>query len=660
MTAVALASHAHDMHHDFVHHSTLHADLRQHRRRASWAHFQPPISADKSNNANETKHKSRNPRSANQPDHMKLVSAVQARTVSEFQALLHSHKLSHNHNLANPNLKSNSTDDVSPYGRTIMATTSTIQLALFPVILWPFVVIFNTAMEIFSVCVVLIKSVQLPHEHVEVFMQASSASSQSDGTSCNNLAKVESLASHVAHLRSIVDAERTARIQISQVHSKTQILVEEQRDEIAKLEGMNESLKDEVERLTARLIEALFDKSHNPLLSISSGAGSDEDATVLNAQHQSTSSPLMQFKLRLDDDVDGFKFDGPVFEKKEDSFTDEESDDDNAVADDDESDSVFDEDNQVQLYVAAKTEQADSFASVTEEDEDDENEQIEEKEGYGPLIPPVFKNSAELLSLATQNLLQSLTSNASPNSLPIQLDNLAATLPLTQSLCAQAAIASLLSFMSVTASKSAAPLDLANTARTLFRKHLVLLQIHCTGPSVQTRLTLLETLADYCHNYAKPRNCFNFGKQMPDLPWQAAFGMLVYVLVDLEIVEAADVVGWWAGKKGREDEEGVYLACMEYMDKLCKTLEPYCFDDSDEEEEEDEEEEDEDDADCDDNESEEGDDVEEEVVWDDDDFLEEDRSLFVDDGFIASVSLEEERDQVYSADEKERRVSFKV
>ncbi|KAJ3058378.1 hypothetical protein HDU98_005503 [Podochytrium sp. JEL0797] len=359
---------------------------------------------------------------------------------------------------------------------------------------------------------------------------------------CANLVKLESLANLVRHLRATVVAERTARTLIDQVHAKTQIVVEEQRDEILKLEDTVELLKDEVDRLSARLVSALCG-SRPTSESVDSAIYCRSDDILLRhsddeASHSHIATPSPIFQTRLDDDL-------------LDSISDHDSENES----DDEADSGSESD--------------------PEEDQPDNNPLSLFQNDPTPTTPsttPTYESHH--LTTATTTLLHPLlANNISPHHLPTLLDSLA----LPRLLASQAALLALLEYISQTAPVEMPAQDLANRTRDVFRRHITLLDVNCTAPGEDTRAVTLSALADFSHAECAGRR-----------KWRDAFGMIVYVLVDLEVVEAKDVVLWWAREK-----EGVFGAsgCCGFMDKLCKTLEEYCSEESDEEEDEESEEE---------------------------------------------------------------------
>ncbi|KAJ3205724.1 hypothetical protein HDU82_005014 [Entophlyctis luteolus] len=470
---------------------------------------------------------------------------------------------------------------------------------------------------------------------------------------CPNSAKMESMASHIAHLRSLVDAERSAHLQISKVHAKTQGLVDEQRDQIALLQGENESLKEEINSLSARLFEARFER--NPSSNAISHCENDDE--IKRRQNVLPASP--QFQLRLDDDI--FLDDcAPTAESDNDS---ENSNDEDSESSGEDYDCDEDDFSGNQDPVAA------IFKSHLSETSDPQ-----------PLAAVSFESSTARVGMATQSLVQTLLANASPNTLPTILHNLAVspTLALTPDECARAAITSLLAFITaaapdavVVAGSTVGAQELAVRARAQVRRHAVLLEMHCTRPGACARVATLDAVAAYCHQQPDAMRAHTRSHSSL-LPWRAAFGMLVYVLVDSDVVEAADVVGWWAREKETGAAAGgsgatVYVACMEYMDKLCKTLEPYCSDSSDDDDDKDD-----DDDDYLDGPSDSEDDIggssknsslanyadkevdtdeEEEEEWDDD-------SDLMEDGIVGRRKIMDEC-ALQSANSSQRKVSFK-
>ncbi|KAJ3344782.1 hypothetical protein HDU83_004744 [Entophlyctis luteolus] len=461
------------------------------------------------------------------------------------------------------------------------------------------------------------------------------------------------MASHIAHLRSLVDAERSAHLQISKVHAKTQGLVDEQRDQIALLQGENESLKEEINSLSARLFEARFER--NPSSNAISHCENDDETK--RRQNVLPASP--QFQLRLDDDI--FLDDcAPTAESDNDS---ENSNDEDSESSGEDYDCDEDDFSGNQDPVAA------IFKSHLSETSDPQ-----------PLAAVSFESSTARVGMATQSLVQTLLANASPNTLPTILHNLAVspTLALTPDECARAAITSLLAFITaaapdavVVAGSTVGAQELAVRARAQVRRHAVLLEMHCTRPGACARVATLDAVAAYCHQQPDAMRAHTRSHSSL-LPWRAAFGMLVYVLVDSDVVEAADVVGWWAREKETGAAAGgsgatVYVACMEYMDKLCKTLEPYCSDSSDDDDDKDD-----DDDDYIDGPSDSEDDIggssknsslanyadkevdtdeEEEEEWDDD-------SDLMEDGIVGRRKIMDEC-ALQSANSSQRKVSFK-
>ncbi|KAJ3345317.1 hypothetical protein HDU83_004213 [Entophlyctis luteolus] len=465
---------------------------------------------------------------------------------------------------------------------------------------------------------------------------------------------MDSMASHIAHLRSLVDAERSAHLQISKVHAKTQILVEEQRDQIALLKGENESLRDEVDNLSARLFEARFERNSISNAMSHSCSGSDDE--VKRRPNVLPASP--QFQLRLDDDL-LFGDCAPVAKSDRDEDS-ENSDEDSECSDED--DDVESDDN----FTGNQDPVGAIFKSSTSESSEPH-----------PSAAQPHESSTTRVGMATQSLLQTLLANASPNTLPMILHNLALspTLALTADECARVAITSLLAFITATACPESAAngsvrisaQELAVRARAQVRRHVVLLEMHCTRPGARARVATLDAVAAYCHQ--QPEDTRSSARRSASLlPWRAAFGMLVYVLVDSDIVEAADVVGWWSREKETGAAAGgssaaVYVACVEYMDKLCKTLEPYCSDSDDDDDEDGfEATGDSDDDDCDDSGkpnggvSDEGneaatDEEEGEEDWDDD-------SDMIEEGTIGRRKSSDETTQ-QSSNPSQRKVSFK-
>ncbi|KAJ3020299.1 UNVERIFIED_CONTAM: hypothetical protein HDU68_010254 [Siphonaria sp. JEL0065] len=517
---------------------------------------------------------------------------------------------------------------------------SALQVAPFPVYLWPFVVLFRGALHLISLCSFdfEFKFIQITSHTFNVSSSQhkgappnqqqlqqsprsdSNSSSNSQSTSasssatpvhtqelflyhhhhlnsiqkCANLVKLESLSSHIRHLRMILDAERTARTEISRVHAKTKLVVEEQKaiidDTYATIDNQKneiESLKEEIDSLTSRLVAALHDKNtlaaeQSKSRRIDSACYTKDQIPSLNGDDDTKSdtssnkklralSPGMDFQLRLPDDL----LDN-ISEHEFDGSRDDDEDDQDVISDcgcnDDQQDDYYNKDDMEEDEEETSDPITDIFASHP-------------KKHSSPDTESMHATPTQLLALSTQNLVQSLLSNTSPNSIPTLLDTLASTLPLSTTLCAKTALQTLLTYMDTTMSHDVeesfeiAPQDVATTARSLFRKHMALLSIHCSSTPT-TRMSTLEQLASFTHeDTATKTNTLR-------VPWKKAFGMLVYVLVDLEVVKAEDVCMWW--RREKEGKGTVFGECCGFMDRLCCTLEECCESDDDEEEEDDE------------------------------------------------------------------------
>ncbi|KAJ3016437.1 UNVERIFIED_CONTAM: hypothetical protein HDU68_012222 [Siphonaria sp. JEL0065] len=527
---------------------------------------------------------------------------------------------------------------------------SALQLAPFPVYLWPLVILFRGALHLISLCSLdfEFKFIQItshsfnlsasqqkedPTKQQQPPQNDSNSSSDSQSTSatssatpvhtqelflyhhhhlnsiqkCANLVKLESLSLHIRHLRMILDAERSARTEISRVHAKTKLIVEEQKaiidDSYATIDNQKneiESLKDEIDSLTSRLVAALHNKNTVAAEQIKSrridsacytkdqipSLNGDDDTKSDTSSNNSNirlraSSPCTDFQLRLPDDL----LDN-ISEHEFDGSRGDDDDDEDATSDcgcnDDQQDDYYDKDD-------------------TEEDEEPISDIFAsrpKKHDPSSDTESMHATPTQLLALSTQNLVQSLLSHTSPNSIPTLLDTLASTLPLSITLCAKTALQTLLTYMDTTMqhqeSLEISPQDVATTARSLFRKHMALLSIHCSSTPT-TRISTLEQLASFTHDGTV--------KTTTRVPWKKAFGMLVYVLVDLEVVKAEDVCMWW--RREKEGKGWVFGECCGFMDRLCCTLEECCESDEDEEDEDDDD----------------SDEEEEEEQWDDDEDL---------------------------------------
>ncbi|KAJ3232073.1 hypothetical protein HDU81_003320 [Chytriomyces hyalinus] len=348
-------------------------------------------------------------------------------------------------------------------------------------------------------------------------------------------------------MRSTVDAERTARTYIGKVHAKSQIVVEQQRETIAKLEDTVESLQDEVKSLNKRLIDAMSKSaaaasSSSPKTRKNSGSSVrtyndfyDYDDYVPPAS-KVTSVFMRPSILMCQAEAEA---DAAYPSDSEDS--EPESDDDSDESEDEE-DEEFDDDEFMNEGLACNV-----FADMESLDS-----VVDGILNMQPAALPSFQVSApeletppERQSLATQTLIQSLLKGTAISKIPAQLDVLAASMPLSPYLSAKIAITSLASYATAAQLPGTAQ-ELAKVMRSLFRKHIALLQIYCASPSSFTRLATLEGLFAYCYPVA------------PDSAravWGDAFGLIVYVLVDLEILQAEDVINWWRITKSNTSEE---------------------------------------------------------------------------------------------------------
>ncbi|KAJ3051165.1 hypothetical protein HDU99_008491, partial [Rhizoclosmatium hyalinum] len=296
------------------------------------------------------------------------------------------------------------------------------------------------------------------------------------------------------------------------------MVVEDQKDVIYKLEETVENLKDEVETLRARLVEALFDKSSAGFTNserVDSGFYSNKSDEEDHVKISPTvTAPT--FQLRLPDDIlDTISDDGCGCMSDEDDDEEEidwDTDDDDEAEDTNPVTSIF---QQIPISPNPKSSALSSPAEPLTRSPSPPNKH--------------FQTPEQLLTLASTALLQSLQSNTTPTALPTVLDNLATTIPLTPTLSAKTALTALLTYITPKRKQTPSPQDLAAQSRALFRTHISLLDIHCTRPGPRTRLATLEQLASFCHS------------DDAHVAWKPAFGMLVYVLVDLEVVGAADV-----------------------------------------------------------------------------------------------------------------------
>ncbi|ORY41197.1 hypothetical protein BCR33DRAFT_718868 [Rhizoclosmatium globosum] len=487
------------------------------------------------------------------------------------QALLsHMTHLIHQHQSASSSAARIQTQQQAQVIESTSNTPSTAGLHLFPVYVWPFIVLFRGALNLIAVFTSLdfeFNFIQITTTHHSVTMPGSWKSSSSDSPSssastnnsrtdetvptselllvhhhhfnstqkCANLIKLESLSSHIRHLRGILEAERSARTQISQVHAKTMMVVEDQKDVIYKLEETVENLKDEVETLRARLVEALFDKSSVGFTNserVDSGFYSNKSDEEDHVKISPTvTAPT--FQLRLPDDIlDTISDDGCGCMSDEDD--DEEEIDWDTDDDDDEAEDTNPVTSIFQQIPISPNPKSSALSSPAE-----------------PLTrspsPPNkhFQTPEQLLTLASTALLHPPNSPRQPrNNHPVN------TNPLRKN-----RTHSPLTYITPKRKQNPSPQDLAAQSRALDDAHVA---------------------------------------------WKPAFGMLVYVLVDLEVVGAADVVCWWRREKRSGEGGRVFEGCVGFMDRLCKTLEEVCSseeeesDDSGEEEEDDEEDEGED------------------------------------------------------------------
>ncbi|KAJ3251363.1 hypothetical protein HDU77_005947 [Chytriomyces hyalinus] len=413
---------------------------------------------------------------------------------------------------------------------------------------------------------------------------------------CANLLKLESVESQLMHMRSTVDAERTARTYIGKVHAKSQVVVEQQRETIAKLEDTVESLQDEVKSLNKRLIDAMSKSSSSSSPKSRKNSGSsvrtyndfydfdDYDPPASKVTSVFMRPPILMCQAEA---AAAAAYPSDSDDSEPESEDDDDSDDDSEEEEDEE----FDDDEFMNDVLACNV-----FADMESLDS-----VVDGILNMQPAALPSFQVSApeiqtppERQSLATQNLIQSLLKGGPASVIPTQLDVLAATLPLSPYMSAKIAITSLASYATAAQLPGTAQ-ELAKVMRSLFRKHIALLQIYCASPSSFTRLATLEGLFSYCYPVA------------PDTAravWGDAFGLIVYVLVDLEILQAEDVINWWRITKSTIAEESATTTTTTnqvvntvgvasesgaaLMDKLVATLELASTSETSDDDEEDE------------------------------------------------------------------------
>ncbi|KAI8821891.1 hypothetical protein BJ741DRAFT_636925 [Chytriomyces cf. hyalinus JEL632] len=418
---------------------------------------------------------------------------------------------------------------------------------------------------------------------------------------CANLLKLESVESQLLHMRSTVDAERTARTYIGKVHAKSQVVVEQQRETIAKLEDTVESLQDEVKSLNKRLIDAMSKSSSSSIPKSRKNSGSsvrtyndfydydDYDPPASKATSVFMRPPILMCQAQAEAEA--------AYPSDSDDSEPESEDDDDSEEDEDEE---FDDDEFMNDVLACNV-----FADMESLDSVVDGILNMQPAALPSLqvSTPEIQTPPELQSLATQNLIQSLLKGGPASVIPTQLDVLAATLALSPYMSAKIAITSLASYATAAQLPGTAH-ELAKVMRSLFRKHIALLQIYCASPSSFTRLATLEGLFSYCYPGAQ---------DSARAVWGDAFGLIVYVLVDLEILQAEDVINWWRITKSTIAEESVTSTNQvvttvgvasesgaALMDKLVATLELASTSETSDDDEEDQDDEPNlDDTDCD-------------------------------------------------------------
>ncbi|KAJ3245082.1 hypothetical protein HDU78_009920 [Chytriomyces hyalinus] len=126
---------------------------------------------------------------------------------------------------------------------------------------------------------------------------------------CVNLLKLESMEATLLHLQAELDEERKGRVFIANVHAKIQSVAAQQKETIERLEGVVESLQNDVKTATSRLLDfqsgnsslAGITRSSRTLINLGQNYGSDFDYQDYQPRFQRTRCFLKNSATRRDD-----------------------------------------------------------------------------------------------------------------------------------------------------------------------------------------------------------------------------------------------------------------------------------------------------------------------------------------------------------------------
>ncbi|KAJ3406325.1 hypothetical protein HDU80_011507 [Chytriomyces hyalinus] len=126
---------------------------------------------------------------------------------------------------------------------------------------------------------------------------------------CVNLLKLESMEATLLHLQAELDEERKGRVFIANVHTKMQSIAVQQKETIERLEGIVESLQNDVKTATSRLLAfqsgnsslAGITRNSRTLINLSQNYGSDIDYKDYKPPIQRTRCLFKNSAARQDD-----------------------------------------------------------------------------------------------------------------------------------------------------------------------------------------------------------------------------------------------------------------------------------------------------------------------------------------------------------------------